>query len=377
MKTFMLCLALVLAATAAVHAEMRGAWIASVHNINFPTKSGLSASAQKAQLISLLDTAKRSGLNAVFFQVRPESDALYASKIEPWSRYLTGTQGKSPGYDPLAFLIAEAKKRGIEVHAWLNPYRAVASAGKPTAANHISRRYPQYAYRVGSVIFMDPGAPAVRKHILKVVQDLVQRYDLDGVHYDDYFYPYPNRSGKLPRFPDDRTYAAYRKAGGKLSKADWRRANVNTMIRQTADVVRRTRPGTKFGVSPFGIYRPGVPEGIKAGVDTYGHLYADPVRWMREGSVDYLAPQLYWKDGGPQSFSKLISWWRSRGANPRGVPIYPGVAVDRMTSHRWPSSEIKRQLSAEKATRRGGKGGYILWNIKALKNNTKNVRSVL
>ena len=199
--------------------DFRGAWIASVHNINFPSSQGLSLDGQKAQIIRLLDAAKRCRLNALMVQVRPESDALYPSRIEPWSRYLSGTQGVSPGYDPLAFFISEAKKRGIEVHAWLNPYRGAANASLPRAANHISRRYPQYAYRIGTVLWMDPGAPAVQENIVNVVQELVERYEIAGIHFDDYFYPYPTDKGHVYPFPDDATYAAYRARGGTLSKA--------------------------------------------------------------------------------------------------------------------------------------------------------------
>jgi len=375
MKKIALFLALCLAPLS-VRAEIRGAWIASVHNINFPTKPGLSAEAQKAQLIGLLDAAKRAGLNAVFFQVRPESDALYRSELEPWSRCLTGRQGADPGYDPLAFLIAEGKKRGIAVHAWLNPYRAVASAGKSVAPNHIARRFPQYTRRVGSVIWMDPGAPAVQAHILNVVADIASRYDVAGIHFDDYFYPYPTEAG-LPHFPDENTYAAYKESGGTLGKADWRRENVNSLIRRASKVVKSSRPGALFGVSPFGIYSKGYPADVKAGVDQYHQLFSDPVRWMKEGSVDYLAPQLYWKDGGPQSFSSLLAWWRGPQANPRRVPILPGIAVDRLNSHGWPASEIARQIRIEESTEPRSTGGYILWNIGAVKANTKGVNSAL
>lgn len=372
-----LFLALFLVPLTVLAGDFRGAWIASVYNINFPSSTGQSVASQKEQLIRLLDTAKRCNLNAVLFQVRPESDALYASRIEPWSRYLTGTQGENPGFDPLQFIIAEGKKRGIEVHAWINPYRGAANAGQARAANHISKKYPQYAYRVGNVLWMDPGAPAVQDHILAVTRDLLQRYDLAGIHFDDYFYPYPTNSGKVYPFPDDATYAAYRARGGQLGKADWRRDNVNTLIRKTSQVVRSTRPGAKFGVSPFGIYQPGLPEGTTAGVDQFNQLYGDPLKWMREGWIDYLAPQLYWKDDGPQSFSKLLRWWRSPSVNPRGVPIWPGLAVDRMSSHGWPAGEIARQISIEKSTGPRGRGGVIFWNIKPLQSNTKGVNAVI
>lgn len=357
--------------------EFRGAWVASVHNINFPSKRGLSVAAQKSEIIRMLEVAKRCRLNALMVQVRPEGDALYASRLEPWSRYLTGTQGQNPGYDPLAFFISEAKKRSIEVHAWMNPYRAAANFSHPRAANHISRRFPQYTYKIGTVLMMDPGSPEVQDHVVNVVRDILSRYDLAGVHFDDYFYPYPTTGGHVYPFPDDKTYAAYRQRGGGLSKADWRRDNVNTLIRKVGQVVRSAKPGAKFGVSPFGIYQPGVPVGIKAGVDMFNQLYADPLKWMREGWIDYLSPQLYWREGGPQSFSLLLRWWRSPEANPRGVPIWPGIAVDRLSSHGWPSAEIARQLQLEQSIGPRRQGGVIFWNIKPLQSGTKGVDVVV
>jgi len=370
---FLLCLLPALA----MAGEFRGAWIATVHNINFPSAPGLSVDAQKAQMIRLLDVAKRCKLNAVMFQVRPESDALYPSKLEPWSRYLTGTQGASPGYDPLAFFIAQAKKRGIEVHAWLNPYRGAANKSKELASNHIARRLSQFCYRIGTVLWMDPGAPAVQDHIVNVVRDLAQRYDLAGIHFDDYFYPYPTDSGKVYPFPDDVTYATYRARGGTLSKDEWRRNNVNTLIRRVSETVHAVKPGMKFGVSPFGIYKPGIPAGTTAGVDQYNQLYGDPLLWMREGWIDYLAPQLYWKDNGPQSFSALLRWWRSPQANPRGVPIWPGIDVDRLIESGWQTGEIAHQLDLEKSIGPRGHGGFILWSMQPLLKNTKGIDSVV
>jgi len=355
-------------------AELRGAWISSVHNINFPSRQGLSEQEQKNQAIRLLDAAKSAGLNAVILQVRPESDALYPSQLEPWSRYLTGKQGVSPGYDPLAFFIAEGRKRGIEVHAWINPYRAATNASHSRTSNHISRRFPQYAYRIGNILWMDPGAPEVRRHINAVVRDLVTRYDIAGIHLDDYFYPYPTPKGGLPNFPDDTTHRA---SGTNLSKPDWRRQNVNTLIRELGQTVRSTRPGVQFGVSPFGIYTKGSPANVKAGVDQYNQLFADPVTWMRQGWVDYLAPQLYWKEGGPQSFSSLLRWWRSPAANPRGIPIVPGIAVDRLTSHGWGPDEISRQLRLEKNISPRPQGGFLLWNIGPVSKNTKGVLAAI
>jgi len=358
-------------------AEFRGAWVASVHNINFPSRPGLSADQQKTEIIRLLDAAKRCRLNALLVQVRPEGDALYASRLEPWSRYLTGAQGKNPGYDPLAFFIEEGRRRSIDIHAWINPYRAAANRSDSRSGQHVSRKLPQYTYRVGSVLMMDPGSSEIQDHIVNVVRDIVTRYHVAGIHFDDYFYPYPTDGGHKQNFPDDATYAAYRQRGGKLSKGDWRRDNVNTLIRRVGETVHSARSGAIFGVSPFGIFQPGIPAGTRAGVDSYNDLYADPLTWMRNGWIDYLAPQLYWQDEGPQSFSLLLKWWRSPQVNPREVPIWPGIAVDRLSSHKWPVKEIARQLKIEETTGPRKRGGVIFWNLQALKNGTKGVDAVV
>jgi uncharacterized lipoprotein YddW (UPF0748 family) len=373
MKYLLVSFLLALATVLPSQADLRGAWIASVYNINFPSKAGLSVAQQKQEAIRLLDAAKAAGLNAVMLQVRPESDALYESSIEPWSRSLSGTQGQHPGYDPLAFFISQARQRGIQVHAWINPYRAATNASQARDSRHISRRFPQYTYKIGNVLWMDPGSPEVRRHIINVVRELAARYDIAGVHLDDYFYPYPTPEGKLPNFPDDKTYAAYRSAGGQLPKADWRRQNVNLLIRELSQTTKSTRPGLLFGVSPFGIYTKGAPSDVKAGVDQYHQLFADPVTWMRQGWVDYLSPQLYWKEGGPQSFSSLLRWWRNPSVNPNGVPIVPGIAVDRINSHGWPADEIGRQLRIEKSVTPRNRGGFLLYNIGAVERNAKGV----
>lgn len=377
MRCFVSILLVLAASCLPSHALMQGAWISSVHNINFPSRQGLPVDAQKAEAVRLLDAAHSAGLDAVLLQVRPEGDALYDSPIEPWSRYLTGTQGRPPGYDPLAFFISEARRRNLAVHAWLNPYRAAANASLPRATNHVSKRFPRHAHRVGSVLWMDPGAPEVQRHIVSVVRDLLARYDLAGIHFDDYFYPYPDTKGRLPAFPDDATFSAYRAQGGALTKPDWRRRNVNILIREVAATVRSTKPGAVFGVSPFGIYTKGAPADVQAGVDQYHQLFSDPLAWMRQGWVDYIAPQLYWRDGGPQSFSSLLRWWRSPSVNPRQVPVLPGIAVDRMTSHKWDSAEIARQLAVEARTPPRPAGGFLLWNIGAVSKNTKGVVSAI
>ena len=359
--------------------ELRAAWVASVANLNFPNRPGLSASAQQEQIRQIVASAAHTGLNALMVQVRPEGDALYASRIEPWSRFLTGTQGGNPGYDPLETFIEEGKRQGVAIHAWINPFRAASIASTPRTASHISRLLPSATHRVGSWLWMDPGDPAARQQVVRVVQDIVSRYAVAGVVVDDYFYPYPG-SG-LPRgtFPDAAYYARYQASGGDESLANWRRANIDALVRDLKLAISSTRSSVHFGVSPFGIYRPNVPEGIKAGVDQYADLYSDPVNWIQHGWVDYLSPQLYWPDGGPQSYSTLLRWWRSASINPRGVPIYPSIAVDRLgEGHNWPVGEIAHQLRLERSVGgQSGQGGFILFSMGPVLRNQKGVDDVL
>jgi uncharacterized lipoprotein YddW (UPF0748 family) len=370
-KLWLSCLAL-LALVVAARAEVRGAWISSVHNLDWPSKKGLPAAQQKAELVRLLDSARSLGLTDVFFQVRPEGDALYRSSLEPWSRFLTGTQGKDPGYDPLAFCISEAGKRGIRVHAWFNPYRASVKAGAPMASNHMAKRFRPYAHKVGSVFCMDPGSKEVQDHVVKVVTDVARRYGVAGIHFDDYFYPYPS----VGRLPDGQTYRRYRAGGGNLSLGDWRRDNVNRLISRVSDAVRKTKPDIVFGVSPFGIYTKGQPSTVNAGLDQLNEIYADPLKWMRSGWVDYIAPQLYWKDQSPQSFTELLKWWRSPAVNPRRVPVYPGIASYRMKEQGWPAQEIVRQVGLSRSVG-SGSPGHIFFRMQDLAQNTKGVASML
>lgn len=377
MKKLLLLLLALAAGIPGAQAEFRGAWVASVFNINFPSRPGLDPATQQREIVAILEAAKQARLNALLVQVRPEGDALYASKLEPWSRFLTGRQGGSPGYDPLQTFITEGKKRGIAIHAWLNPYRAATSASDSRDAQHVTKRLGSYVKPAGRLLWMDPGAPAVQDHVVNVVRDLLQRYDLAGIHIDDYFYPYPENGGG-EAFPDSDSYAAYRRSGGTLAKADWRRSNVNTLVRRLHEAVKQTKPGAMFGVSPFGIYTKGQPADVKAGLDQYHELYADPLRWLSEGWVDYLAPQLYWKDGGPQSFTALLRWWRSPSVNPRGIPIFPGIALDRLGgSHNWPVSEIATQLRVEQKIGPRREGGFIFYHIKPIQQNQKGVLKVI
>ena len=357
---------------------MRAAWVASVSNLNFPSRPGLSASTQREQIHRIVSAAADCGLNALMVQVRPESDALYESKLEPWSRYLTGVQGRSPGYDPLQCFIEEGRSRGVAIHAWINPFRA-ATGGAATADTHISHTMPDAVRKVGSWRWMDPGDTAVREQVIRVCTDLLRRYRLAGIVLDDYFYPYPG-SG-LPRgtFPDDATYGRYRTDGGSLGVAAWRRANIDALVQDLHRAVSAARPGAQFGVSPFGIYRPGVPAGVEARVDQFAELYADPVNWLRQGWVDYLSPQLYWPDAGPQSYSALLRWWRGPETNPRHIPIYPSIALDRLGGEfNWPAAEIGRQLQLEHTIGpRAESGGFILWSIGPVLRDQKGVAEVV
>ena len=340
-------------------AEFRGVWVASVHNLDWPSRAGLSAAEQKAQLRAMLDRAVSLKLNAILLQVRPACDALYASKKEPWSQFLTGTQGVSPGYDPLAFAVAEAHARGLELHAWFNPFRAAVDSGAKLAANHVAREHPDWTRHFGSQLWLDPGEPAARDHVLGVILDVVRRYDIDGVHIDDYFYPYPLKRGDAS-FPDEATWACHGAASG-LSRDDWRRDNINRFVQAMYRGVKGAKSGVRVGISPFGIWRPGVPATIEAQLDAYSQLFADSRKWLAEGWCDYLAPQLYWGiSPAKQSFPVLLDWWRAQS---RGRAVWPGIATERIGASR-PAQEIIDQIAL---TRRGtGSPGHIHWSMKAL-----------
>ena len=341
--------------------EFRGAWVASVHNLDWPSKPGLSGAAQKAELRAILDRAAELKLNAILLQVRPASDALYASAKEPWSQFLTGAQGVSPGYDPLEFAIADAHARGIELHAWINPFRAATNASARLAANHVAKEHPAWVRRYGTQLWIDPGEPAAREYVLSVIADIVRRYDVDGIHIDDYFYPYPIK-GAAP-FPDDGTWERVGRQTG-LSRSDWRRDNINDFVRSMYRTVKSTKRSVRVGISPFGIWRPGVPATTIAQLDAYEQLFADSRKWLGEGWCDYLAPQLYWSiQPAKQSFPVLLDWWRAQS---RGTAVWPGIATERIGANR-PAQEIIDQIAL---TRRGTNSpGHIHWSMKALMRN--------
>lgn len=349
-----------------VQREFRGVWVASVANIDWPSRPGLSTWEQQAELIAILNRAVALNLNAVILQVRPAADALYASPYEPWSEYLTGVEGRAPEpyYDPLEFAIEEAHARGLELHAWFNPYRARhPSARGSVARTHLSVTHPELVRSYGRYQWMDPGEPAVRAQTLRVMLDVVRRYDVDGIHIDDYFYPYPELgpdSLEIP-FPDSASYARYVRGGGTLSRDDWRRENVNLLIR---DIYRRTKalkPWVKVGISPFGIWRPGTPPEI-AGFDAYDKLYADSRKWLREGWVDYFTPQLYWPIAQKaQSYPTLLAWWMSENVKARHM--WPGHNASRAAGTAWPPDELLEQI---RLTRSAHAGGDIHFSMRAL-----------
>jgi uncharacterized lipoprotein YddW (UPF0748 family) len=345
--------------------EFRAAWIATVANIDWPSERGLTADSQRTELRALLDQASHLGLNAVVFQVRPMADALYASELEPWSTYLTGEQGVGPGYDPLEYAVEQAHLRGIELHAWFNPFRA----GHPTnegsfAPNHVRFKHPDWVRDYGDLLWLDPGSPDAVAHSLAVILDVVGRYDVDGVHLDDYFYPYPIQDslGEDVPFPDDATWEA---SGYRGSRSDWRRSNVDHFIETLYDSVKALSPRVKVGISPFGIWRPGFPEGIE-GFDQYERLYADARRWLHEGWVDYLTPQLYWAlESVGQPYGPLLDWWVGENIHKRHM--WPGNYASRVIlegASYWGPDELVRQVRHTRSTE--GATGNVFFSMKAL-----------
>ena len=359
-----------------VQREFRGVWIATVNNIDWPSRRDLSTEEQQRELMAILDRAVALNFNAVILQIRPAADALYASDLEPWSEYLTGEMGRAPDpfYDPLSFAVTEAHERGLELHAWFNPYRAHHPTGtSPIAPTHLSRSKPELVREYGKYLWLDPGEDEVRRHAIRVVSDVVQRYDIDGVHVDDYFYPYPekNPAGAEIDFPDDASWTRYLALGGALERAAWRRENVNALVRELYDTIKLQKPWVKFGVSPFGIWRPGFPEQIQ-GFDAFDRLYADSRLWLQRGWVDYLAPQLYWPiSQRAQSYPVLLRWWLEQ--NTTGRHVWTGIIPSRIVNSAsstptkgFRASEILNQI---KQTREMEGGGNIHFSMKSVMQN--------
>jgi len=355
--------------------EFRGAWIATVRGIDFPHNPNETPAQHQAELRAIIEKASAIGINALLFQVRPMGDAFYKSKLEPWSPWLTGQMGAAPNplWDPLEFAIKEAHARGIELHAWFNPYRALAGNQFAAGGNHILIEHPEWCVHYGGDVWMDPGEPGVRARTEAVIMDVVRRYDVDGIHMDDYFYPYP--AGKK-EFPDDRTWNAYRKAGGTMDRKAWRRANVDTLVQELYGSIKKEKAAVRFGISPFGIWRPGYPEGTgKGALDAYDALAADSLRWLREGWCDYMAPQLYWRtDQENLAFGRLFDWWLSGNASHRHV--WPGIATERVLSDRQ-ASEILREISITRLRGLYMPPGHIHWDMGALMKNRGLVTDVV
>ncbi len=364
--------------------EFRAAWVATVANIDWPSKPGLPVEQQKAEMITILDRAAKLNLNAIILQVRPACDAMYASQIEPWSYYLTGAMGKAPEpfYDPLAFAVGEAHKRGLELHAWFNPYRAgiVASKGVPSA-NHISRTHPNLVRKYGEYLWLDPGEREVEDYSVRVVMDIVNRYDIDGVQFDDYAYPYKIKDAEKHEidFPDESSWQRYG-AGKGLSRDDWRRQNIDSFVERLHQSIQASKPWVKFGISPFGIWEPGHPAQIK-GLGSYSGLYYDSRKWLANGWVDYCSPQLYWSIDLPDtSYPVLLKWWSHE--NPKHRNIWPGINSDkvgrklRSEEPTWTLDEIVNQIKIDRQ-QSGSAAGIIHWSMKSLMQNRGGLATAL
>ncbi|MDA3649334.1 family 10 glycosylhydrolase [Saccharopolyspora indica] len=355
------------AAAKAPSTAMRGVWIASVANIDWPSKPGLSAEQQQAEYRKLLDQAVNNKLNAVFVQVRPTADAFWPSPHEPWSHWLSGEQGKDPGYDPLKFAVDEAHQRGLAFHAWFNPYR-VSMQDDPQALvpEHPARQHPDWTFAYGGKLYFDPGVPAAREFVTEAIMHAVRNYDVDGVHLDDYFYPYPVEGEQIP---DEDTFAEH---GGDFTDiADWRRDNVNRLVSDLDTEVHEAKPDAQFGVSPFGIWRNASsdPDGSDTnGLESYSAIYADTRKWVQQGWVDYIAPQVYWPIGhSAADYAKLVPWWSEAVAG-TDVDLYIGQAAYRVGQEGWTDPGELSEHLALNAENPGVKGD-IYFSAKSLTSN--------
>ncbi len=359
----------------AVQREFRAAWIASVANINWPSKPGLTTQEQKAEALILLNLLVEHNFNAAILQIRPQCDALYSSNLEPWSYYLTGQQGKAPDpyYDPLEFWVEQAHKRGIELHAWLNPYRAHHISGGEVSEASIVKKHPQLVVKLKSGYYwLDPANPKTQDHSYNVVLDIVKRYDIDGIHFDDYFYPYPSYNNNED-FPDDKSWQAYVKQGGELARNDWRRESVNTFIKRLYKGIKEKKVYVKFGLSPFGIWRPHHPQSIR-GFDQYDKLYADARLWLNEGWIDYFTPQLYWTVNKiPQSYPVLLGWWEKENKKKRH--LWPGMSIGRLQGEKAADETINQIMITRGMLPQSP--GNVHWSIGGLLNNDKLARAIL
>ena len=359
------------AQTIAPKREFRGAWIQCV-NGQF---QGMTPERMQHVLTSQLDVLQKAGINAIIFQVRAEADALYKSSYEPWSRFLTGVQGKAPGWDPLQWMIDECHKRNMELHAWINPYRAKTKGTAALSPIHPYNKHPELFVKYAGQLYFDPALPENRKYICKIVRDIVSRYDIDAIHMDDYFYPYPNPE---EAFPDKVSFAQYGR--GYSDVGDWRRDNVNILIKEIHETVRECKPWVKFGVSPFGIYRnkKNDPNGSETnGLQNYDDLYADVLMWVNNGWVDYNIPQIYWEIGHKAAdYETLIRWW-AKHASAR--PLFIGQDVMRTVKNVDLNNRLQHQLPAKMKLQRSlpTVEGSCQWYAAAVVDNPGNYCTLL
>ena len=360
-----MCFSTVLAVGKPSKREFRGAWIQCV-NGQF---QGMSTNQMQRTLTFQLDELAKDGVNAIIFQVRPECDALYESNLEPWSRFLTGKQGKAPipYWDPLAWMVEQCHRRGMELHAWINPYRARTKNTNELVENHVAERFPERVFSYDGLLILNPGLSENRDYICRVVTDILQRYDVDGLHIDDYFYPYPVAGQTIP---DEREYRQY---GGEMTCGDWRRHNVNLFIQQLSETIRRIKPWVKFGVSPFGIYRnkKADPQRGSAtnGLQNYDDLYADVLLWVDKGWIDYCVPQLYWEIGHRAAdYHTLIHWWNQYAGN---RPLFIGEDVERTVRAADLENPSNNQMAAKYRLHQQlpNVQGTVLWYAKAVVDN--------
>jgi len=351
--------------------EFRGVWVATVGNIDWPSKPGLTTEEQQRETLAILDTVVALNMNAVVFQVRPHCDALYASSLEPWSYYLTGVQGKAPDpfYDPLQFWIDESHKRGIELHAWFNPYRAHLTRGNEISDSSIVKKRPDLVRKINEGMYwLDPSNKETQDISYNVVMDVVKRYDVDGIHFDDYFYPY--NDGK---FPDDEQWELFRKKDSSITREDWRRSHVNAFIERVYKGIKSEKKYVKFGLSPFGIWRPKNPPSI-AGYDQYNMLYADARLWLNNGWIDYFTPQLYWPINQiPQSFPVLLSWWAKENTMKRN--LWPGMIINRPRDEKT-ADEIFNQIMVTRGIISDAPG-HVHFSMKAFMRDSSAVNGAL
>lgn len=348
--------------------EFRGVWVASVTNIDWPSAKTLSPDSQRAEFIKLLDMHQRNGMNAMIVQVRPAADAFYPSPYEPWSEWLTGKQGQAPVpyYDPLEFMIVETHKRGMEFHAWMNPYRAEFAPDKNAVApTHITRLHPDWFLNYGDKKYFDPGSKEVQQYVTNIVKDVVSRYAVDAIHFDDYFYPY-RIAGK--EFPDDKKYQQY---GKGMNKEDWRRSNTDSIILQLSTAIKSVNPGCQFGISPFGVWRniDRDPDGsnTRAGQSNYDDLYADILLWLKNNWIDYVTPQLYWEfEHKTAPYAVLLDWWSK---HTYGKNCYIGLGIYRAGSNQaWKDkTQLPRQIEALRNT--PNIQGMIFFSSKSFEKN--------